>query len=157
MSQYDVIAELWRHRAFWKTWKSVEGLSTRTVRVCGVDNVEDNGNAIVAQVSEVHLYNGASGSNFAAFSPKVEVAHGRITVDAGDSVVAKIDGASGLLQAIGTEDMTGDNQSKFHEAKIWKKCPFSESGICPIQYEKAWWSIWCLSFYAGWPCETVLW
>ena len=78
-----------------------------------MDNVEDNGNAIVAQVSEVLLYNGASASNLASFSPKVESASGRITVDAGDSVVAKIDVASGLLQAIGTEDMSGDNQSKF--------------------------------------------
>lgn len=93
---------------------SVDGLSTRTIRVCGVDNVEDNGNAIVADMSEVSLYNGASADNLEPFNPEVITAASGdiITLDAVDSVIAKLDASSGLLVALQTEDFSGDNKSE---------------------------------------------
>jgi len=93
---------------------SVDGLSTRTIRVCGVDNVEDNGNAIVADMSEVSLYNGASADNLEPFNPEVITAASGdiITLDAVDSVIAKLDASSGLLVALQTEDFSGDNKMK---------------------------------------------
>ena len=70
-------------------------------------------------MSEVSLYNGASSDNLEAFAPQVITAAGGdiITLDAVDSVIAKLDASSGLLVALQTEDFSGDSKSRifWHE------------------------------------------
>ena len=85
----------------------------------------------MAEISEVSLYNGASAENLAAFNPQKIASTGDIiTVDAGDSVVAKIDAASGLLSGIQTEDFSGESKGWFLRSRL---CSYFYFNFCPYE------------------------